>query len=198
MQAELRHTLSSFHYRHIQADQRLQIPFSDRFYLCMTSFHISFYFWRICWSRSCSKLWKSRDQTNYGHEVMYKLQINYVWKMYWKISICLKMAMEDRGEIVPKIAGCEHPAEPRRRARSIEWPRRSPMAAPPARRGRRRAENGGLGWGSCVVRTFQEVRTLIQVPDFVHWKGLFYSYSAYSAYSTIFNILSMHGIFCNF
>ena len=35
----------------------------------------------------------------------------------------------ERRERVPEIAGGAHPVEPRRRARSIEWPRRSPMAA---------------------------------------------------------------------
>jgi hypothetical protein len=38
MLAELRHTLSFFLYRQIQADRNLLIPFSDRIYLCMTSF----------------------------------------------------------------------------------------------------------------------------------------------------------------
>ncbi len=39
------------------------------------------------------------------------------------------MATEEIGERVPEIAGGAHPVDPQRSPRSVEWPRRSPMAA---------------------------------------------------------------------
>ncbi len=100
---------------------------------------------------------------------MCKLQINYVWKLYWKISICLNMAMEDKGEIVPKIAGGAHPVEPRWRAWSIEWPRRSPMASPPARRGMRRARRFLFIFCIfCIFYNFEHIQHILHTLQCLH------------------------------